>query len=239
MGTTGIQGASGKRSIEAGEDECSRRLMACLSSAVEALFGQQNVLMEGFELVGKYTIQRSRDQIHAVICLQLKAYNSTVAALPLIMKGHYIQAVVLIRSVFEDWLMTTEVMLHPDESPGLWRTGKEGPPSGKVRPFQAIAKSLGLEAGKSWDATYGLLSEIAHPRSLSIRMQVAKRTKSYRYGPKYDDYLASHSLFYLGKPFTGSFLFNRRCSGPLAGIYPAGNPSKWRLKNNGTARLFA
>jgi len=62
-----------------------------------------NAYLAGFNKLGKFTLSENNESEYAWLLLTTRSFNSLRCAFDLLKKGYYSQAIMLIRSVFEDW----------------------------------------------------------------------------------------------------------------------------------------
>ena len=81
--------------------ETVRRHEQTLDS-LEHLF---NVYLEGFRMIGQFTITGENDRELVSFLLLTRSFNTMRWSFHLLKHGYYTQAVVLLRAVYEDWLV--------------------------------------------------------------------------------------------------------------------------------------
>jgi hypothetical protein len=136
----------------------------------------------GFEVMGGSFTRTDNDLQFAHFKLATRSFNSLRCAYLLLKPGYYTQALCLLRSVEEDWLLAKDCETHSptldallSESEALWK----GDLSFRVMAERQGKKSL-------WDEDYGHLSSFAHPRPVSLRALTDRQTMTLRLGPIYN-----------------------------------------------------
>lgn len=148
-------------------------------SVIEKLL---DAYLTGFERIGGFTRTENNDLEYAWLLLITRSFNSMRCSHVLLERGYYNEALSLLRSVDEDWLIakdcgrnapTLEALLN---DAGLLGRGN--------LTFSKMAEREGIKP--LWDTGYGHLSRFAHPRSLSLKALVYLGTKTLRLGASYD-----------------------------------------------------
>ncbi|MDD5038018.1 MAG: hypothetical protein PHN78_01700 [Dehalococcoidales bacterium] len=141
-----------------------------------------NAYLVGFEAIGSFTRDKDNDLQYAWLKLVTRSFNSMRCAYILLEQGYYTQALSLLRSVDEDWLMSKDCEKNRLTLDALLndkgQLGKGDLSFGKMAEREGI-KPL-------WDSGYGHLSLFVHPRPLSLKVLVDPRAKTLRLGASYD-----------------------------------------------------
>lgn len=121
----------------------------------------------------------------AWLLLVVRSFNSLRCAYELLQKGYYNQAIMLIRSVEEDYLTCRDCEVNKKTIDALL-DGKGELGKGKLT-FSEMAKRISPEFYKNWKLNYGQLSEIAHPRQLAMGMIAKKEDNRLNLGGDYNE----------------------------------------------------
>lgn len=141
-----------------------------------------NAYLAGFEVIGSFTRTKDNDLQYAWFKLVTRSFNSMRCAYILLERGYYTQALSLLRSVDEDWLIAKDCGKN---SPTLDALLNDKGQLGKGDlTFGKMAEREGIKP--LWDSGYGHLSLFVHPRPLSLRVLVDPGTKTLRLGASYD-----------------------------------------------------
>ena len=156
-----------------------------------------NAYLAGFNKIGAFTLSENNELEYAWLLLTTRSFNSLRCASDLLKKGYYSQALMCIRSVFEDWHtakdcetnpMTLNALLQGDDY--FWK--HEGR-------YAEIAKRVEkrMEMPEAWKNIYGPLSTITHARKQALMILINPKTKELRLGSQYADglFLASYQSF--------------------------------------------
>lgn len=125
------------------------------------------------------------DLQYAWLKLVTRAMTSMRSAYLLIERGHYSQALVLLRSADEDWLIACDCNNYqPTLRALLYEEGELG-----KKDFHLSQMAIREGIKDKWDVRYGHLSLFSHPRPLSLRVLMNPETKMLRLGGEYDKVL--------------------------------------------------
>lgn len=156
-----------------------------------------NAHMAGFEKLGAFTLSANNELEYAWLLLTTRSFNSLRCAFDLLQKGYYSQAMMLIRSADEDWLIGKDCEKNQETLAALLN-GKGELGKGKLT-FSEMAKRVEerMEISGAWKNIYGQLSTIAHARKQALMILINPKTKELRLGSHYDDglFLASYQSF--------------------------------------------
>lgn len=144
-----------------------------------------NHYLAGFRALGKFTLNEDNELEYAWLLLTTRSFNSLRCAYDLLLKGYYSQAVMLICSVFEDWLIakdceknqkTLDALLRGDDV--FWKQEFH---------YSEMAKRQSEKFPEIWRGIYGTLSTIAHARQRALMILVDPETRELRLGSHYDN----------------------------------------------------
>lgn len=141
--------------------------------------------LRGFGRLGSFTRTEDNDLHYAWLLLTTRSFNSLRSAYALLQQGYYDQAIMLIRSVQEDWLLAADCKNNPETLRVFFRRDSQ---LGKGQfTYTEMARRISQEFyEKTWKYNYGSLSTIAHARERSLRILVDPDTKNLRLGSHYD-----------------------------------------------------
>jgi hypothetical protein len=145
-----------------------------------------------FDRMHKHTLQAA---------LLARSFMSLSAAIDLAVRGYYVQAATLLRSLYENELILWASDVDPQSVEALYELHW---PEGREYSFGALARNMDAalvdqghvpRMAETWKRIYGTLSEIAHPRGRGLRMEFDETGGVLKTGPQWDsDYL----MFALG-----------------------------------------
>lgn len=142
----------------------------------------------GFGAIGSFKPTEDNELQYAWLRLVARSFNSMRCAYDALLRGYYIQALMLLRSVDEDWLVCGDCEKHPPTLDALLREkGRLG--RGELS-YGKMAERQQIE--HPWGEGYGFLSTIYHPRRWVLEAQVDLKSRTLRLGAHYD-----RSLFLL------------------------------------------
>ncbi len=156
-----------------------------------------NHYLAGFNKLGKFTLSENNELEYAWLLLTTRSFNSLRCAFDLLQKGYYSQALMCIRSVFEEWYTAKDCEINPKTLNALLR-GDDDFWKHEGR-YAEIAKRVEerLEIPEAWKNIYGPLSTITHARKQALMILINPETKELRVGGRYntDLFLASYQSF--------------------------------------------
>ena len=169
---------------------------------LECLEALLNCYLEGFRELDHFTSTEGNEREQVWVFLVTKSFNSMRWAFHLLQHGYYTQALTLIRTVWEDWLVCEDCVNRPDTV--IATLGK----GGRVPSFKKMADRMEEPLRSDWigesqgdEGTYGVLSTFAHPRARAIHVIRNPESGVIRLGPNYDERLflyTSHVLINAG-----------------------------------------
>ncbi len=154
-----------------------------------------NCYLGGFRALKEFKIGAISRLELAWLLLVVRGFNSLRCGYDLLQKGYYSQAIMLIRSVEEDYLTCRDCEVSKATMDALL-DGKGELGKGKLT-FSEMAKRISPEFHKNWKTNYGQLSEIYHPRQLAIGMVANWEANKLNLGGDYNEnhFIAtSHAL---------------------------------------------
>ncbi len=144
-----------------------------------------NFYIDAFNSISTYTATETHDAKLMMLALCSRSFNTALSARELILDGYYPQAIMLLRHLAEDWLTAHQIAFDPT-------VRKELASGCRVKTFQQMANDRGPSTGQWWRETYGMDSEISHPRMKALAIQL---TGDYvRVGPVFDKELALYTF---------------------------------------------
>ncbi|MBI4337586.1 MAG: hypothetical protein HY683_07160 [Chloroflexi bacterium] len=167
------------------EDEVKQEIANKHKEELHLLQKLLDVYIQGFSSIGSFTRTADNDAEYAQLLLTARSFNSLRSAHSLLQQGYYEPALVLTRSVHEDWLVAKDCEANKATLEGLL----ENPDTfwkGALA-FANMAKRHGFR--DAWQRNYGDLSTIAHPRRRALTILVDPATKTLRVGAAYDEVL--------------------------------------------------
>jgi len=144
-----------------------------------------NGYLAGFRAMEEFKTGEMPQLELAWLLLVVRSFYSLRCAYDLIQKGYYNQAVILIRSVEEDYLTCRDCVVNKDTVDALLE-GKGELGKGKLT-FSEMAKRISPEFYERWKYNYGNLSEIAHPRQLAMGMVAKREDNKINLGADYNE----------------------------------------------------
>jgi hypothetical protein len=169
-------------SLEETESDVIRKTSGMHQKELGIIESLLNAYLAGFAAIGSFTRTKGNDLQYAWFKLVTRSFNSTRCAYILLGRGYYTQALSLLRSVEEDWLIAKDCAKN---SPTLDALLNDKGQLGKGDfTFSKMAERQGIKP--LWNSDYGGLSLFAHPRPLSLRVLVDPGTKALRLGASYD-----------------------------------------------------
>lgn len=184
-------------SLEEWENRVRGSTLATERDATECIERLLDTFLKGFGTISHLTITEDGQPREARLMLLTKTFNSMECARDLLLKGYYTQAITLIRTAWEDWLVCMDSMGHPETAVAVLGRG------GRVPSFKKMAARLDEEAFRSdWseaggEGSYGVLSTYGHPRARALNALYNPETKMLRLGPDYDERLFLFTAHYL------------------------------------------
>lgn len=150
--------------------------------------------LAGFRKIDKFIISKDNELEYAWLLLTTRSFNSLRCAFDLLQKGYYSQAMMLIRSVFEDWLTAKDCEKHR-KTLDAFIEGENELGKGEFH-YSDMAKRLSPKFPETWKTIYGSLSTIAHARKPALEIMINENTKDLRLGSHYDDklFLATYQV---------------------------------------------
>ena len=171
--------------VECGVTEETKRREPKTLARIEALL---NAFLPAFRETDQFTPTTSNRRKHLWWLLVGRSFNSLRWAFHLLQVGYYSQALILVRSVEEDWLVCQDCLEHPDTVEALFDDSK------KMPSFKVMANRLPETLRETWTApkgqperTYDILSTISHPRPRSLRLSFDFDENRPRVGPGYEE----------------------------------------------------
>ncbi len=144
--------------------------------------------LAGFNRIGTFTISDNNKLEYVWLLLITRSFNSLRCAFDILQKGYYSQAMMLIRSVFEDWLTAKDCEKN-QKTLDAFLQGENELGKGEFR-FSEMAKRISDEFyNKVWRNNYGQESQIAHARQMALKILVDPDTNELSLGGHYDDVL--------------------------------------------------
>ena len=139
-----------------------------------------------FGLIG--SLPEDNDLRLAWLLLVTRSFNSMRCAYDLLRRGYYSQALSLLRSVDEDWLICKDCEKHqPTVDALLHEKGELG--KGDLT-YGKMAEREGIK--QEWDQGYGHLSKFAHGRPLALDVLIDPGSHEVRLGAHYDRVLLTY-----------------------------------------------
>ena len=81
--------------------------------------------LKGFGRLGSFTRTKNNDLQYAWLLLTTRSFNSLCSAYALLQQGYYDQAIMLIRSVEEDWLTATDCEKNSETLKAVFQRGSQ------------------------------------------------------------------------------------------------------------------
>jgi hypothetical protein len=186
-----------RASIEKSDAKVKATTIAQQGKEVSLIIKLLNAYVAGFNKLGEFTLSENNELEYAWLLLTTRSFNSLQCAFDLLQKGYYSQALMYIRSVFEDWYTAKDCETNPKTLNALLQGDdyfrkQEGH-------FVEIAKRVEkrIEIPGAWKTIYGSLSTIAHARKQALMILITPKIKELRLGGHYDKdlFLASYQSF--------------------------------------------
>lgn len=145
-----------------------------------------NHYLAGFRAIDKFTPTNDNELEYAWLRLTTRSFNSLRCAFDLLQKGYYSQAMMLIRSVDEDYLICRDCEVNQETLDALLK-GEGKLRKGKLR-YSEMAKRISVEFyDEVWADNYGQESEIAHASQMALRILVDPDTNTLMLGGHYNN----------------------------------------------------
>ncbi len=162
---------------------------------IEALL---NAFLPAFRETGRFTPTKTNRREQVWWLLVGQSFNSLRWAFHLLQLGYYTQALILERSVEENWLVCQDCVDHPQTVEALFDGSK------KVPKFQDMADRLPQNLRNTWHAhkgqpelAYDILSTISHPRPRALSLAFDFDNNRPRIGPGYNEPLFVFTSLYI------------------------------------------
>lgn len=173
----------------------TRRREAKTLASIEALL---NAFLPAFRETGQFTPTGSNRREQVWWLLVGQSFNSLRWAFHLLQLGYYTQALILERSVEENWLVCQDCLEHPETVEALFDDSK------RIPTFRDMADRLPENLRNTWQApkghaeqAYGVLSSISHPRARALRLAFDFDNNRPRIGPGYNEPLFVFTSLYI------------------------------------------
>lgn len=158
--------------------------------------GLLNTYIDGFNLIGSFTITEENEVELAWLKLLIRSFHSLRSAILLEEIGYYGQAIAILRAVTEDWLKCKDCgSYRPTLDALLYAKHKFGDRKLKLRDSD-IAERVG-ERDVVYEQDYRFQSNFVHPSRASLSILFDPDTHEARCYPVYDNtlFLACCELF--------------------------------------------
>jgi hypothetical protein len=141
------------------------------------------VFMQGFNLIGKFTFNEENKITSAWILLVVRSFRSMRSAMVLMLRGYYIQAISLLRTVTEDWLIcqdctenekTLQIILFDQD---------------RTRRLNYSEMAERTKNRKIYEQDYKDYSKFLHASSLSLASQKSPDSNKIMAWPSYNKLL--------------------------------------------------
>lgn len=141
--------------------------------------------LAGFRKIDKFTPNDENELEYAWLLLTTRSFNSLRCAYDLLQKGYYSQAMMLIRTVDEDWLICRDCEVNQETLDALLK-GEGKLRRGKLS-YLEMAKRISDEFyDKAWVPNYGQESEIAHASQMALKILIDPDTNTLTLGGNYN-----------------------------------------------------
>lgn len=187
-----------KPNLEDVERDVKKRTTAEQADHLTIAVKSLNIYIRGFQELERITPSEENELEWARRLLCARAFNSLRCAYLLLQVGYYTQALTLVRSVMEDWLIALDCESNPPTLKALLK-GK-----GRMPRFEEMARRQGEAIRKLWrgldhsgEGTYGLLSTFAHPRKRSLGALLDRDKGLIRNGGQYNADMFALTCYYL------------------------------------------
>ena len=201
-------------SLEDGEEIVRQTTLEHHGAWVSSLDRLLNGYLLVFKERGAFTRTAGRDREYVWFLLSAKAFNSLRWSVHLLKTGYYHQALTLIRSVWEDWLVSVDSENHPCTVEAVLSKGK------RIASFRTMADRLPGPLMQEWqdqpngqEGSYGVMSTFAHPRWRGLRMLIEPDSRLLRLGPQYEQTLFLITFIYLAEVAVRMLGFSVRACG--------------------------
>lgn len=179
------------------EAQVRGRTIAQHRQDVASLERTLNVFLDGFRQMNGLTLSEEQVAERVWSYLVFRAFNSIRWGYHLILVGYYPQSLILVRSVYEDWLVCMDCRVRPETAAAI--LSKDG----HMPSFKEMSDRLPEQLRLEWQevpeqgGSYGMLSTIAHPRHRAVAWMRDPETGQRRMGAMYDENLFLFSAHYL------------------------------------------
>jgi hypothetical protein len=144
-----------------------------------------NTYIDGFNMIDSFTLQEDREIEYAWILLLTRSFHSMRSAMLLIQVGYYTQAMMLLRSVTENWLICKDCQgYRPTLDALLYGKHRLGNRKLKLQ-WIDIAERVGAK-DIIYEQDYRFQSRFNHPDYMSLGVVMDPDTNEMRTAPAYD-----------------------------------------------------
>ena len=157
--------------------------VTCHNHDHELRIGEEllQALFDGFNQIGPLTLTSKNEVQFAWLLLLARSTHSMLCSQRLMKTGYYSQALALLRTVTEDWLISEDCVKTPATLEALLHRKND-----KLGGYKAMATRVGaLEAYDDFDQQ----SVFVHSRPLSLRVLISPETHNLTTAPVYNKLL--------------------------------------------------
>ena len=158
-----------------------------------------NAYLACFREIDSLTRTADNESEQVWLLLTNRSFNDLKWGFHLLTVGYKLQALTLIRSVYESWLVCMDCVTQPTTAT-LFLHGQDRMPS-----FARMARRLDQPLAEWWqdnypegtEGPYGFLSTFAHPRNRVANSMILSGSDTVRLGPHYEEWFFLVTCYYL------------------------------------------
>ena len=143
-----------------------------------------NIYVEGFNSIGSFTYTEDRELEWAWLFLVTRSFYSMRCTIQLIMRGYYSQALSLLRTVTEDWLICQDCIGNPKTIEAILHDKYRIPDKNHGLTFYKMAERTGNLL--TYNNDYNHQSRFTHCSALSLGVLRDLETNELRAAPSYN-----------------------------------------------------
>jgi hypothetical protein len=154
---------------------------------IELLTNILNMYINGFSSIGSFTYNQDNEKETAWLLLAARSFRSMRSALQLMLMGYYGQAISLLRTMTEDFLICHDCIKNTKAIEAILHNAYRIPSRENGLTFYAMADRT--DNLKIYKKDYAHQSELTHPSALSIVIIRDPKTDEINVAPRYDEIL--------------------------------------------------
>lgn len=174
-------------SLEDIESQIKGTSIAKHGEEIKLMTSVSEAYIKGFEYIDAFTYTKENEVETAWLFLVTRSFHSIRCAMQLTLMGYYSQALSLLRTVTEDWLICFDCYNYPLTLQAILHETFKIPDN----TLKLTYKHMAIRAGKLkvYEQDFKHQSKFIHCSSLSLAVLKDKNTNSLRVAPSYDEIL--------------------------------------------------